>query len=198
MGFNEKVPQDKLCFLQSFLGFFCLMKEQSWRLDRIPSEEVLNKTRDSVAFSEVHKVRLLCGLITACMVARGHVWLFGACMVVRGACMVAGGHVWLPGGGCGCGGRAWLPEGRWHAWLPGGTGVVAGVHAWLPGGMCSCWGACVVAGGHTWLPGGHEWLQGACMVAGGACIGYDEIWSMSRQYASYWNAFLFIIQVGHG
>ena len=26
---------------------------------------------------------------------------------------------------------------------------------------------------------------------GGACVGYDEIRSMSRRYASYWNAFLF-------
>ena len=29
------------------------------------------------------------------------------------------------------------------------------------------------------------------MVAGG-CVGYDKIRSMSRQYASYWNAFLFL------
>ena len=29
------------------------------------------------------------------------------------------------------------------------------------------------------------------MVAGVACIGYDEIRSMSGRYASYWNAFLF-------
>ena len=30
------------------------------------------------------------------------------------------------------------------------------------------------------------------MVArGGACVGYDEIRSMSGRYASYWNAFLF-------
>ena len=34
----------------------------------------------------------------------------------------------------------------------------------------------MVAEGRAWLPGG--------------CIGYDEIQSMSRQYASYWNAFL--------
>ena len=50
--------------------------------------------------------------------------------------------------------------------------------------MCGCRGACVVAGG-------------ACMVVGGmcgcgvACVGYDEIRSMSGRYASYWNAFLF-------
>ena len=29
------------------------------------------------------------------------------------------------------------------------------------------------------------------MVGGGACIGYDEIRSMSGQYTSYWNTFLF-------
>ena len=32
--------------------------------------------------------------------------------------------------------------------------------------------------------GGHAWLFG------GACMGYNEIRSMSRWYASYWNAFL--------
>ena len=37
-------------------------------------------------------------------------------------------------------------------------------------------------------------VGGACLVAGGACIGYDEIRSMSGRYASYWNAFLFIIK----
>ena len=26
---------------------------------------------------------------------------------------------------------------------------------------------------------------GACMVAGAACVGHNEIWSMSGQYASY-------------
>ena len=83
------------------------------------------------------------------------------------------------------------------------------------GGVCDCWGACVVAG-----EGGHGCggacmvaREGACMVVGcvcmvaglqgcvcmvgghvwlsGACIGYDEIWSMSGRYASYWNAFSF-------
>ena len=40
-----------------------------------------------------------------------------------------------------------------------------------------------------------------CMVAGGmhgcwgACIGYDEIRSMSGRYASYWNAFLLEIRL---
>ena len=41
--------------------------------------------------------------------------------------------------------------------------------------------------------GGRAWLRGrACaVVGGGACVGYDEIRSMSGWYASYWNAFLF-------
>ena len=60
------------------------------------------------------------------------------------------------------------------AWQ-GACVVVGG--AWL-------WGACIVAGG---MHGG----SGTCMVAGGvACVGYDEIRSMSRRYASYWNPFL--------
>ena len=47
----------------------------------------------------------------------------------------------------------------------------------------------MVARGHAWLPGG------GCVVAGGggACVGYDEIRSMSGRYASYWNAFLFYV-----
>ena len=40
----------------------------------------------------------------------------------------------------------------------------------------------MVAGGHA--------CPGVCVVVGGACIGYDEIRSMSGRYASYWNAFL--------
>ena len=63
----------------------------------------------------------------------------------------------------------------WGMWL---QGVVHGC-----GGTCVVAGVCMVAGGGAWLQGGgHGWLQG--------CVGYDEIWSMSRQYASYWNAFL--------
>ena len=59
------------------------------------------------------------------------------------------------------------------AWLQG-VCVVASV------GMHACGGA--------WL-GGVQGC-GGCVVGG--CIGYDEIWSMSGRYASYWNAFLFI------
>ena len=66
----------------------------------------------------------------------------------------------------------------------GGACMVVGGDAWL-WGVCmvvgdvrGCWGVCVVARRGAWLLGG--------------CVGYDEIWSMSGRYASYWNAFLFI------
>ena len=139
----------------------------------------------------------------------------GACVVARGACVVApGGHAWLlrwgvwlhcvvalggmhgcSGGMCGCsGGHAWLLGG--HVWLLGGCMVAGGAcvvalggHAWLLGGACVVLkGACMVAQrGHVWLLGGHVWL-----LQGGACVVFfDEIRSMSGQYASYWNAFLY-------
>ena len=73
--------------------------------------------------------------------------------------------------------------------MPGGRGVwacmvVGGMHS--GGGMCGGGGACVVAWGTCMVAQSH-----ACMVAGGGCMRYNEIWSMSGQYASYWNAFLF-------
>ena len=79
--------------------------------------------------------------------------------------------------------------------LPGGACVLPG-GVWLQGGMCGwgcawLWGACMVAGG---VSGCREACMvvggGACMVARGACVGYDEIRSISGRYASYWNAFL--------
>ena len=128
------------------------------------------------------------GVVHGC--GGGCVWLLGGMKVVGGgACMVAGVHVWLWTGVRGCQGMlcswgyVWLPEGVHGCW---GVCVVAGV-------------ACMVAGEHAWLLGGHAWLQGACMVVGGmhgcrgACIGYDEIQSMSGWYASYWNAFLLML-----
>ena len=78
--------------------------------------------------------------------------------------------------------RAWLQGG--HVWLPGGVRGYRGC-AWLPGGVHGWWGACVVARGACVVARGeHVWLWGAC-------VGYDEIQSMSGRYASYWNAFLF-------
>ena len=129
----------------------------------------------------------------ACMVAGVCAWLQGVCGW-WGACMVAGVM-------CGCGG------GRGHAGLGGMHGC--GGHVWLMIRACVVVGGMHGCQGHAWLLG--VWLQwgmhgcgggmcgcqggmcscGVCVVAGGgACIGYDEIRSMSRQYASYWNAFL--------
>ena len=68
------------------------------------------------------------------------------------------------------GGHAWL-LGR-HAWLLGGG------YVWLlEGGVPGCWG-------------GMCGCQGGMRGCWEACIGYDEIRSMSGRYASYWNAFL--------
>ena len=65
--------------------------------------------------------------------------------------------------------------------MHGGACVVGG-HAW--------WGACVV-GGHG---GGHAWGGGVRGGGGHVCHGrYHGIRSMSGRYASYWNAFLFLV-----
>ena len=108
-----------------------------------------------------------------------------------GACVVAGGHVWLPGGVHGCQGACVVAGG--HAWLQGACMVARGVHG--------CQGACVVARRVCVVAGRHAWLLGVCMVARrggmhgcrgeGACMGYDEIRSMSGRYTSYWNALLY-------
>ena len=122
-----------------------------------------------------------------CMVVGMCAWLWWTCVVEEG-------YVWLRGCVHGCGGHAWLQGGvwLWGSCVVVGEGVcmVAKGHAWLPDGCAWLWGACVVAGGMCGC-GGHAWLLGG-MVRGceGACIGYDEIRSMSGRYASYWNAFL--------
>ena len=95
----------------------------------------------------------------------------------------SGGRAWLLGGMRGCSG------GEGHAWL-------------LWGGM-----RCVVAlGGHVWLlweggcvwllQGGHAWFYLGGMRVFFSFLGYNEIWSISRQYASYWNAFLYTAKSG--
>ena len=77
--------------------------------------------------------------------------------------MVAGGACVVAGGGC--------------VWLGGMRGC--------RGGMCGC-------GGCVWLWGGmHGGGWWGIHGGGVACMGYDEIQSMSGRYASYWNAFLF-------
>ena len=111
--------------------------------------------------------------------------LWGACVVLGGMCgFFSGVHVFFRG--------VCMVFSGGHAW-----GFFGG-HAWF------FWGACVVFWG-----GMHGFFQGACMVfwrgvhgffSGRACMVffsgggmhglYNEIWSMSGRYASYWNAFL--------
>ena len=127
----------------------------------------------------------------------GRAWLLpgGVRGCSQGGCVVAprGGHVWLLGGGMhGCSWGACMVAPGGHVWLlPGG-------HVWLlQGYMRGCSGGCawLLQGGvHGCSRGGmHGCSWGACMVApGGGMRGFfNEIWSMSRRYASYWNAFLF-------
>ena len=86
----------------------------------------------------------------------------------------------------------------------GGPCVVGGMHSRGMHGRGACMAEGVHGRGHAWqgvcMAGGHAW-QGAC-VAGWACMAggmrgrYYEIRSMSRWYASYWNAFLLIMSSG--
>ena len=115
---------------------------------------------------------------------RGCAWLHqgGVHGCTGGACMVALGGMH----GCTRGGvRGFI---RGHVWF------YSGWRAWFySGGTCVVlfWGACVVL-----------FWGGACVVlfrGGGMCgffsfFGYNEIRSMSGRYASYWNAFLFMIE----
>ena len=93
-------------------------------------------------------------------------------MVARGVCVVAPGVV-LFRGACVVlfGGHVWF-------YLGGMRGFIRGVHSFIQG-------ACMV------LFGGHAWLIQGGMRGFFSFFGYNEIWSMSGRYASYWNAFLF-------
>ena len=53
-----------------------------------------------------------------------------------------------------------------------GVCVAVGGHAWLSG-ACGC-------GGHAWWQGGMHGGEGCVWWQGGACMGYDEIRSMSE------------------
>ena len=90
-----------------------------------------------------------------------------------------GGHAWLLGG------HAWFYLGgacmvlfRGHAWF-----YLGGMHGFILGGLCGfIWGG---AGVVLFRGGVHGFFS---------FFGYNEIWSMSGRYASYWNAFLFAVQ----
>ena len=87
------------------------------------------------------------------------------------------------------GGCAWFYSGGVRGFIWGGMrGFIRGVRGFI-------WGACMVLFGGAWFYSG-----GACVVLsrGGmrgfsSFSGYNEIRSMSRRYASYWNAFLLMI-----
>ena len=140
----------------------------------------------------VHGGGGMCGCSWGCawLLLGGHAWLLlggHAWLLWGGACMVApGGHAWLLWGACvvALGGHVWLLWGACMVALVGGAWLLwGGVHG------CSGGGCMVALGGCAWLlRGGHVWL-----FQGGMCgIRRDtEIRSMSRRYASYWNAFLF-------
>ena len=99
-----------------------------------------------------------------------------------GACVVLfGGAYVVLFEGCVCG-FIW---GGMHGFIQGGMhGFIRGACVVAPrGGMRGCSrGACMVA------PGGRAWL-----LRGGVRGFFDEIRSMSGRYASYWNAFLFLV-----
>ena len=91
----------------------------------------------------------------------------GACVVLfRGACVV------LFRGAC--------------VVLSGGWGRV-----WFYGGACMVlFGGCVVLSG-----GWHAWFYWGAVHGFSSFFGYNEIWSMSGRNASYWNAFLFSLDI---
>ena len=112
------------------------------------------------------------------------------------------GGVWLLRGACAWG---WLHEGG--AWFYSCVVLFRGACMVLFRGVCVVLFGGHVHGfirgrGHAWfyLGGMHGFIWGACMVLfrGGmrgffSFFRYNEIQSMSGQYASYWNAFLFLL-----
>ena len=100
----------------------------------------------------------------------------GACVVAGGACVVARGHAWLWGVVHGCWGHAWLPGGMHGC---GGVCVVGRGHVWL-------WGACMVAGGHAWLLGACMVMGGHAWLLGGVCGGWGGVHRIQRDTVNEW------------
>ena len=125
-----------------------------------------NEVWGKVIFLHQFVILFTGGGVCGCSAGGACMVLFGgACMVLFGGCawFYVGGHVWLLWGGM-----------RGFIW--------GGVRGFIQGGM-------------------HGFIQGACVVLFGgggmrgffSFFGYNEIRSMSGRYASYWNAFLLII-----
>ena len=152
-------------------------------------------------------------------VCEGYVFT-GVCLSTPGGGGVhgfiqGGMHGFIQGGIHGFiqGGMRGFIQGGIHGFIQGGMRGFIGGCAWFysGGGVHGfIWGACVVLfggacmvlfGGCAWFYWGgmHGFIRGACMVLFRgwgmrgffSFFGYNEIRSMSRRYASYWNAFLF-------
>ena len=172
----------RICFYSVYGTLICVDVTWSYKRAKIPA------------------IRLDGFLPSANEVCEGYVFT-GVCLSTggRGHSWLPGGHAWLMGGMCSCWGgmrgcRGACVVAGGCAWLWGACMVTGGV--WLlggcvvaRGGVHGCQGVCMVVG-CVWFLGGMRGCWGACMVARGACVGYDEIRSMSGRYASYWNAFL--------
>ena len=87
----------------------------------------------------------------------------------------------------------WVALGGMHGCSQGGACMVAlGGRVW--------WGVGVAKGGHGWQRGGMYGQSGVCVAKGGmvkggvcmVCTPHDKASHLRGQYASYWNAFLFI------
>ena len=92
------------------------------------------------------------------------------------------------------GGCAWFYLGGAWFYLGGVHGFIWGVHGFIQGACVVLFGVvCMVLfGGRAWFySGGCAWFYLGGMRGFFSFFGYNEIRSMSGQYASYWNAFLF-------
>ena len=107
----------------------------------------------------------------------------GACMAggacVAGGCVAGGGMCvvlfsWGGVRGIIRGGRAWFYSGGMRGFIRGG------MRGFIRGGMCG-----FIRGVRGFIRGG---VRGFFSFSG-----YNEIRSMSGRYASYWNAFLFLL-----
>ena len=107
----------------------------------------------------------------------------GACVVAHGGVrgFIQGGHAWFYSGGA-C---MVLSGGGMHGFIRGGVrGFIWGAACMvLFGGVC----------GFIW--GGMRGFIRGGMHGFSSFFGYNEIWSMSGRYTSYWNAFLFTLLI---
>ena len=101
-----------------------------------------------------------------------------------------------------------LHRGGWGFCIRGSCSGGAGLCIWVGGGFCILEESASKGGGRNLQPGGLHLGVGVYIRRGGLptggfgrprpplrYMGYYEIRSTSEQYASYWNAFLFMVIV---